>query len=89
MFPTVISAEVPVVSSARHSRRTAWSSTGKTLADIYLGKIIKWNDPEIKALNPKVALPNMAIIVVHRSDGSGTTFIFANYLSQGQSGMGE
>ena len=54
---------------------------GMLLADIYLGKITKWNDPAIKALNPKVPLPNMGILVVHRSDGSGTTYIFANYLS--------
>ena len=55
---------------------------GPTLADIYLGKIKKWNDPEIIKLNPRVPLPNMNILVVHRSDGSGTTFIFANYLSK-------
>jgi phosphate transport system substrate-binding protein len=55
---------------------------GPTVADIYLGKIKKWNDPAIKKLNPKLGLPNMNILVVHRSDGSGTTFIFANYLSK-------
>lgn len=55
---------------------------GPTLANIYLGQIKKWNDPAIKKLNPKLPLPNMAILVVHRSDGSGTTFIFANYLSK-------
>lgn len=53
-----------------------------TVADIYLGKITKWNDPEIKKLNPKANLPATAILVVHRSDGSGTTFIFANFLSK-------
>lgn len=53
-----------------------------TIADIYLGKITKWNDPAIKKLNPKLGLPNMSILVVHRSDGSGTTFIFANFLSK-------
>ena len=81
MFPTVIGAEVLVY----HLPGIASNSMvldGKTLADIYLGKITKWNDPAIKALNPKVVLPNMSIIVVHRSDGSGTTFIFANYLSK-------
>lgn len=51
------------------------------LADIYLGKITKWNDPAIMKLNPSVKLPNMAITVVHRSDGSGTTYIFTDYLS--------
>jgi phosphate transport system substrate-binding protein len=55
---------------------------GKTLADIFLGKITKWNDPALKVLNPKVALPDLAIAVVHRADGSGTTFNFTNYLSK-------
>ena len=53
---------------------------GDTLAGIYLGQITKWNDPKIAALNPGVDLPDMPVIVVHRSDGSGTTFIFADYL---------
>jgi phosphate transport system substrate-binding protein len=51
-----------------------------TLANIYLGNITKWNDPKIVALNPGVDLPDLPVIVVHRSDGSGTTFIFADYL---------
>jgi len=55
---------------------------GPTIADIYLGKITKWNDPAIATLNPDVDLPNTLITVVHRSDGSGTTFIFTHYLSQ-------
>lgn len=55
---------------------------GTTIADIYLGKVKKWNDPAISRLNPGVKLPNSAITVVHRSDGSGTTFIFTHYLSQ-------
>src|SRR5207237_1449208 len=55
---------------------------GPTVANIYLGKISKWNDPEIKKLNPSANLPDKPIVVVHRSDGSGTTFIFANYLSK-------
>src|ERR1700675_4902304 len=55
---------------------------GTTIADIYLGKIAKWNDPAIAKLNPGVKLPDTSIAVVHRSDGSGTTFIFANYLSK-------
>lgn len=55
---------------------------GPTLADIYLGTIKKWNDPKIAALNPGVKLPNEDIVVVHRSDGSGTTFIFTDYLSK-------
>jgi phosphate transport system substrate-binding protein len=56
--------------------------TGPVLADIFLGKIKKWNEPAIADLNKGVALPDQAITVVHRSDGSGTTFIFTNYLSK-------
>jgi len=55
--------------------------TGDVLADIYLKKITRWNDPRITALNPGLTLPDTAIAVVHRSDGSGTTYIFTNYLS--------
>ena len=80
-FPQVIISIVPVV----HLPGIAAGQLvldGKTLADIYLGKITKWNDPAIKALNPKVALPNMSILVVHRSDGSGTTFNFTDYLGK-------
>ena len=55
---------------------------GSIIADIYLGKITKWNDSRIAAINPGVSLPNKAILVAHRSDGSGTTFIFTNYLSK-------
>jgi phosphate transport system substrate-binding protein len=55
---------------------------GKTLAGIYLGQITKWNDAAIAALNPKLTLPDQAIVVVHRSDGSGTTFNFTDYLSK-------
>jgi phosphate transport system substrate-binding protein len=54
---------------------------GPTIADIYLGKITKWNDPKIAALNPGVQLPDLAITPVHRTDGSGTNFIFTNYLA--------
>jgi len=55
--------------------------TGPVLAAIYLGQITRWNDPALTALNPGLSLPNAAITVVHRSDGSGTTYIFSNYLS--------
>jgi phosphate transport system substrate-binding protein len=55
--------------------------TGPVLAEIYLGQITRWNDPAVTALNPGLPLPNAAITVVHRSDGSGTTYIFSNYLS--------
>ena len=56
--------------------------TPSIIADIFLGKITHWDDEEIKKLNPRVNLPNLKIIVVHRSDGSGTTFIFTDYLSK-------
>ena len=55
--------------------------TGPVLADIFLGQITHWNDPALTALNPGITLPNARITVVHRSDGSGTTYIFSNYLS--------
>jgi phosphate transport system substrate-binding protein len=58
------------------------SFSGDVLADIFLGKITKWNDDRIKALNPSATLPNQPIVVVHRSDGSGTTFIWVDYLSK-------
>ncbi len=56
--------------------------SGDTLAGIYLGNIKKWNDPALKKDNPGVNLPNDDITVVHRSDGSGTTFVFTDYLSK-------
>jgi phosphate transport system substrate-binding protein len=56
--------------------------TGPVLADIFQGKITKWNDPQIKALNPGVNLPDANIVVVHRSDGSGTTYVWTSYLSK-------
>src|SRR5690606_25885015 len=55
---------------------------GRTLGDIFLGQLTRWNDPAIAALNPGLALPDPRITVVHRSDGSGTTFNFASYLSK-------
>jgi phosphate transport system substrate-binding protein len=55
---------------------------GPTIADIFLGKLTKWNDPRIAGMNPGVSLPDKDIVVVHRSDGSGTTYIFTNYLSK-------
>src|SRR6266481_4414525 len=58
---------------------------GDTTARIFLGEITQWDDPKIKALNPNVSLPNKAIAVVHRSDGSGTTFLFATFLAQNNS----
>ena len=61
--------------------------TGPLLASIFLGDIKKWNDPQLKALNPDVNLPNTTITVVHRSDGSGTSFLYTSYLSRGQPGL--
>jgi phosphate transport system substrate-binding protein len=80
-FPTVIGGVVPVVNIAGIQSGQIKLS-GPVLADIYLGKITKWNDAKIKAINPDVQLPDQNITVVHRSDGSGTTFLFTNYLSK-------
>jgi phosphate transport system substrate-binding protein len=80
-FPTVIGGVVPVV-NLEGVASGSLKLDGATLADIYLGKITKWNDPAIAALNKGLALPDQAITVVHRSDGSGTSFIFTNYLSK-------
>jgi phosphate transport system substrate-binding protein len=80
-FPTVIGGVVPVVNVPGVAPGQLVLD-GTTLANIYLGKVTNWSDPAIKALNPGVNLPNKAITIVHRSDGSGTTFIFATYLSR-------
>lgn len=80
-FPTVIGGVVPVV-NIQGVKPGQIRLTGSMLADIYLGKIIKWNDAALKALNRDVALPDAPISVVRRADGSGTTFIFTNYLSK-------
>jgi phosphate transport system substrate-binding protein len=80
-FPTVIGGVVPVV-NIKGIAPGQMKLTGQVLGDIYLGKITKWNDPAVAALNPGVPLPDAAIAVVRRADGSGTTFIFTNYLSK-------
>jgi phosphate transport system substrate-binding protein len=80
-FPTVMGGVVPVVNIHGIGAGQVKLS-GPVLANIYLGKITKWDDASIKALNKGVKLPSQAISVVHRSDGSGTTFIFTHYLSQ-------
>ena len=79
-FPMVMGGIVPVV-NIEGIEPGALVLDGATLADIFLGKITNWNDPAIAKLNPDAKLPDMAIAVVHRSDGSGTTFNFANYLA--------
>jgi len=80
-FPTVMGGVVPVI-NLKGIDSNELKLDGKTLADIYMGKITTWNDPAIASLNPGVNLPDQDITVVHRSDGSGTTFIFTNYLSK-------
>ena len=80
-FPTVIGGVIPVINVTGIAAGQL-KLNGQVLADIYLGKISKWNDPAIKALNASLALPDAAISPVRRADGSGTTFIFTNYLSK-------
>lgn len=80
-FPTVLGGVVPVV-NLDGIKPGELVLDGKTLADIFQGTITKWNDPAIAALNASAKLPDQAIAVVHRSDGSGTSFIFTTYLSQ-------
>lgn len=80
-FPTVIGGVVPVV-NIQGITPGQMKLTGQVLADIYLGKIAKWNDKAIAELNPGLNLPAVDIAVVRRADGSGTTFLFTNYLSK-------
>ena len=80
-FPAVIGGTVPVV-NVDGIKAGQLKLSGAVLADIFLGKVSKWDDAAIKALNPGLALPSKSIIVVHRSDGSGTTFGWTNYLSK-------
>jgi phosphate transport system substrate-binding protein len=80
-FPTVIGGVVPVV-NIKGIAPGQLKLNGQVLGDIYLGKITKWDDAAIKALNPTLALPSDVISPVRRADGSGTSFIFTNYLSK-------
>jgi phosphate transport system substrate-binding protein len=80
-FPTVIGGVVPVI-NVKGIEPGQLKLNGQVLGDIFLGKITKWNDAAIKAINPTLALPDAAIAPVRRADGSGTTFIFTNYLSK-------
>lgn len=80
-FPTVIGGVVPVI-NVKGIEPGQLRLTGAVMADIFLGKITRWDDAAIKALNPSLALPDQAITVVRRADGSGTTFIWTNYLSK-------
>jgi phosphate transport system substrate-binding protein len=80
-FPMIMGGVVPIV-NIPGIKPGEMKLSGSVLADIYLGKIKKWNDSAIRSLNPGLALPDKAITVVHRSDGSGTTWIFTNYLTK-------
>ena len=79
-LPTVLGADVPVYNLPGVSGEIKF--TGAVLADIYLGKITKWNDPALVKLNPAARLPATDVTVVHRSDGSGTTYIFVDFLAK-------
>jgi len=79
-LPTVLGGVVPIYNVPGVSAELRFP--GRVLADIFLGKISKWNDPAIKNVNPGIDLPNMEITVVHRSDGSGTSYIWCDYLSK-------
>ncbi|HYR36592.1 MAG TPA: phosphate ABC transporter substrate-binding protein PstS [Burkholderiales bacterium] len=80
-FPAIMGGVVPVY-NIKGVEAGKIRLTGPLLAEIYLGKVAKWSDPAIAKLNPGIKLPDQAISVVHRSDGSGTTFLFTNYLSK-------
>lgn len=80
-FPALVGGIVPVL-NVPGIKPGQLKLNGTLLADIFLGKITRWNDPALLALNPNLALPDESIIVVHRSDGSGTTFNFSHYLAQ-------
>lgn len=80
-WPMVIGGVVPVL-NVPGIQSGQVQLTGELLGDIFLGKITKWNDPKIAALNGNVKLPDLKIVVVHRADGSGTSFLFTDYLSQ-------
>jgi phosphate transport system substrate-binding protein len=80
-IPTVIGAVV-VTYNLPSLGATQLKLDGSTLVDIFMGRVTKWNDKRIASLNPGVALPNLDVIVVHRSDGSGTTYVFTDYLAK-------
>ena len=86
-FPTVLGAVVPVYNLPNVTAELKFS--GPLLADIFLGKITKWNDPAIAKLNAGVTLPATDITVAHRADGSGTTYIWVDYLVEAVAGVEE
>ena len=79
-FPTALGADVPTYNIPGVTAELKF--TPDLLAGVYLGRIRKWNDPELVKVNPGIALPDAEIVVVHRSDGSGTTYVWADYLSK-------
>jgi len=79
--PTVLGA-VAVTYNLPSIGNTKLKFDGNLLVDIFMGRVTKWNDPKIAALNPGVKLPDMDLVVVHRSDGSGTTYVFTDYLNK-------
>jgi phosphate transport system substrate-binding protein len=80
-FPVILGGVVPIV-NIEGFKQAELKLSGPVLADIFMGTITNWNDPKIAALNPGKKLPNQSITVVHRADGSGTTFIFTDYLNE-------
>ncbi|CAN1533879.1 PstS ABC-type phosphate transport system, periplasmic component [Burkholderiaceae bacterium] len=80
-FPVILGGVVPIV-NIEGFKQAELKLSGPVLADIFMGSITNWNDPKIVALNPGKKLPNQSITVVHRADGSGTTFIFTDYLNE-------
>ncbi len=80
-FPTAIGGVVPVI-NLKDVKPGEMKLTGTLIADIFLGKVKRWNDPAITKLNPTLKLPDQEIVVVRRADGSGTTFVWTNYLSK-------
>ncbi len=80
-FPTVLGGVVPVI-NLEGFKSGELKVTGEVLADMFMGTVSKWNDPKLVALNPGKKLPDQSITVVHRADGSGTTFIFTDYLNE-------
>jgi len=80
-FPAILGGVVPIV-NIDGFKQAELKLTGPVLGDIFMGTITNWNDPKIAALNPGKTLPNQSITVVHRADGSGTTFIFTDYLNE-------
>jgi phosphate transport system substrate-binding protein len=80
-FPVILGGVVPIANLDGFAQAEL-KLTGPVLADIFMGTITNWNDPKIAALNPGKKLPNQSITVVHRADGSGTTFIFTDYLNE-------